>query len=708
MISGRARHRLVAPLIVVAVIVSGCEGTRSSASPNPSRSSAPPLSRDVLTYKGDAARRGVMPGPGFTVDPVELWRADAEGFIAPPLVVDGLAIAIDGGVVVRAFDLATGVQRWTIELPGVTRSAPTVAEGTLYVVTDDGVLRTYALVDHRPGWIVEGVATTSTVAIEGGLLIVGRLGGGALGLDATTGEERWATTGGPVARTAIVAGRPYVTGDDSGLVSTISAGGDAIQFDTHAGRVLTPSARSADGAIVIADGVAGGRDELIALDSALVKRWSHSIPEGDLEGHAVTPERIVLSISRPNVIVSLDSAAEGEQWRAPIEDAGRLSVPAVADGVVYVFAEGLGVVALDAASGEVAWVFPIDGWHPFGVVATDGVVLAVTEATSRDRGLFALVAEGDARLAALPSTTILPSPSPVDLPFAVETIEALEPGSLILSVAKAPDGTLYLGDMAGHRVIVRAPDGTTTAWGERGSDPGQFDFAEVTRNDTSVGLAVSADGSLIAVGDAGNRRVQIFDADGNVAGDPIGRLGRGPGQFINSCCVAFDGSSRLWVSDPGRHDVQAFDAATGSHLLTFGEEGHGDGQLSRPGAPFVIDATDEVYIPDFGNRRVAVFSTTGDWLRNNGSRPGDGLVLDEVNAVVVDRTGRMFVLDTTGTIHVLDGNGRPIAALDVSASSLGASDLAGFTLDDAGRITIVDLGENRLATLQLDSTLWPR
>ena len=174
--------------------------------------------------------------------------------------------------------------------------------------------------------------------------------------------------------------------------------------------------------------------------------------------------------------------------------------------------------------------------------------------------------------------------------------------------------------MLNSRILVRSADGTIKSWGEYGSEPGQFNFSEVTRNDSSGGVAVSPDGELIAVGDGANHRVQLFDADRSFLLS-IGRLGREDGQFVNPCCLAVDSEHRIWVVDAGREDIQVF-SESGEHLLTFAEPGHGDGQLSRPSGVFVDAAAERVYVADFSNRRAAVFSTDGTWIQELWRRHG--------------------------------------------------------------------------------------
>jgi sugar lactone lactonase YvrE len=76
--------------------------------------------------------------------------------------------------------------------------------------------------------------------------------------------------------------------------------------------------------------------------------------------------------------------------------------------------------------------------------------------------------------------------------------------TLAYGLTRAPDGTLYCTDLAGHRVLRLDPDGTPTGvLGSVGTHPGQF------REPWDIAWF---DGRLY-VADTGNHRVQRFDAD---------------------------------------------------------------------------------------------------------------------------------------------------------------------------------------------------
>ena len=148
--------------------------------------------------------------------------------------------------------------------------------------------------------------------------------------------------------------------------------------------------------------------------------------------------------------------------------------------------------------------------------------------------------------------------------------------NLPTDIAFAPNGDLYVSDGYGNARIVRfTRDGEYLGeWGTRGTGPGEFGLPH--------GIAVAGDGRVYAV-DRDNRRVQVFDADGNfrdewtdlagvqalfVAGDRIwagGALRELDGTIVaelpdggggHGMAVAHDGA--VFVARIGQGRVQKF------------------------------------------------------------------------------------------------------------------------------------------------------
>ena len=709
--------RGVTPL--VAAVVLGC-GPTGPVAPSSGLPSGSPIAADphafvdVLTYKGDMARTGRMPGPAPVEQPVELWRVELDdGAAAPLLIHEGRVIVIDLGGTIRALDGGTGREAWFVELPSGVETAPTIADGTLYAIGGDGVLRTISLADRSTGWTADGFNDTSIITVSGDVVLAGGPGE-IIALSTDDGRELWRSETGGSDRSSIDGDVVYVGGDRSGLFTALSVedGTRRWQLDTDVARVLTPAVD--DGGMVIAGrDVPGGRNVVIGLDRAGEEQWRWEPPGRDRIGaHLLADDRVIVSLGSPaGGMHALQRDTGGEVWAQDVSGE-QVMVPIVAGATIYVGGDRDGVTAVDAPTGAIRWTYELGPVLDGGLTASGGLLFVTTADAGGGGRVIALADPSDPRVAA--ASPAAPGPTPgaaTPLPgVAVRVIgeSPIEGDSLLLSVAVAPDGTMYATDTFYSRILVRSPDGTIESWGEQGAGPGQFDFSEVTQNDTSTSVAVSADGGLIAVGDGANHRVQLFDGSRRWLRS-IGRLGREDGQFVNPCCVTIDAERRIWVVDTAQAEVQVFDE-DGTFQMTFGSQGSGEGQLDRPGIPYVDSIAGEVLIPDFANRRVSVFATDGTWLRHYDRATNPDLAFNELNAVVVDPEGRIWALDTTNRLFVFERDGRLVATLRAEFGDAGPIEASPFVIDGDGRIYIADLGgttAGRLIIGQLEPPLWP-
>jgi len=161
-------------------------------------------------------------------------------------------------------------------------------------------------------------------------------------------------------------------------------------------------------------------------------------------------------------------------------------------------------------------------------------------------------------------------------------------------IAAAAD-RLYVVDTIMNCVVVVSVTGQRIAsFGQRGGEPGQFNFP--------TNIARTPDGRLL-VTDAMNFRVQVFDSDGGYQ-STFGHLGDGAGDFAKPKGIAVDSAGHIYVVE-GFHDaVQIFDDR-GRLLLAFGESGAGIGQFWLPTGIAIVN--DVVYVADSANRRLQMF-----------------------------------------------------------------------------------------------------
>jgi sugar lactone lactonase YvrE len=189
-----------------------------------------------------------------------------------------------------------------------------------------------------------------------------------------------------------------------------------------------------------------------------------------------------------------------------------------------------------------------------------------------------------------------------------------------LGVAVGPNGHIYISDRFNHRVqVFNSNGGFITKWGKNGGAGGYFNFGWLPGEFIIPSqIAIDAYGKVY-VADAGNARIQVFDANG-VFIKTFGSFGIGNGQLISPIGVAVDIFGNIFVSDYGNNRIQKFDA-NGNYLLQWGSKGLGDGQFREP-MELAVDAVGNVYVADRANGRVQKFTNQGVFLAKWGTNHG--------------------------------------------------------------------------------------
>ncbi|HUN09950.1 MAG TPA: TIGR03663 family protein [Aggregatilineales bacterium] len=192
-------------------------------------------------------------------------------------------------------------------------------------------------------------------------------------------------------------------------------------------------------------------------------------------------------------------------------------------------------------------------------------------------------------------------------------------------------------------------------------------------------LALAANGNLI-VPEEFNYRLSIFQPDGNSAG-VIGQQGRlyeaddplfgrpndaSTGGYLNRPnAVAIGSSGNIYVADTWNFRVQVF-TADGNFIRSWGtraELGSGAPIEPRDGLwgprAVAVDAEENVYVADTGNKRVRVYTRDGIWLRDIGSGGNGEGQLDEPSGLLISSDGLLWVADTWNrriSVFNLDGS----------------------------------------------------
>jgi sugar lactone lactonase YvrE len=247
------------------------------------------------------------------------------------------------------------------------------------------------------------------------------------------------------------------------------------------------------------------------------------------------------------------------------------------------------------------------------------------------------------------------------------------------------------------------------AIGFKGSANGQFENPH--------GARVGADGKLY-VADTRNGRISVFDKQGT----PLSQIGTPspgdqntfapPGTLRDPWGVAIAKDGTVYVADTWNHRVQVF-SAEGQFLRGWG--GFEQVPSNQPGSPngfwgprdITIDPANNVYVADTGNKRIRVYTSDGQFIRNIGVAGAGPGGLNEPTGLYFDgNSSRLYVADTWNKrIQVFTADGqvitnwpvpnwygpsedtgnRPYLTMDTTGTKLFVSE------PDTGRILVWDV-----------------
>lgn len=261
-------------------------------------------------------------------------------------------------------------------------------------------------------------------------------------------------------------------------------------------------------------------------------------------------------------------------------------------------------------------------------------------------------------------------------------------------IATSDDGTIYVLNAGNQRIDRFNADGEYLGiWSGQVEEPLQLSWNGFQGG---TGLSVGPDG-LIYIADTWNHAVVVVNPNGTVVrvlGDrgnqtditDAGDSMNEQGLFFGPRDIAIS-DDHIYVTDTGNERVQIF-GIDGTFINAFGGYGEEDGRFIEPtGIAIAPDGT--VWVADSGNGRLQVFDAEGNWLESHAIQEWE-------TQSGVDRMN-MLVFDENGVLYFTTPNRGVWAWYDDAVVNVGV----GQQSDD--NLTIMEFGDLRPGGIAIES-----
>jgi DNA-binding beta-propeller fold protein YncE len=152
----------------------------------------------------------------------------------------------------------------------------------------------------------------------------------------------------------------------------------------------------------------------------------------------------------------------------------------------------------------------------------------------------------------------------------------------------------------------------------------------------------------VFVADTGNKRILVYDSDGNFISQ-IGGEGLAVGQFEEPVGLVISKEGDLFVADTWNQRIQVFspnqDGATYSPSLQWNISGwYGESLDNKP--YIALDNMGNIFITDPETFRIMEFSVTGDFIRTWGDFGVGSGSFNLPSGIALDTFGHVWVCDS--------------------------------------------------------------
>jgi outer membrane protein assembly factor BamB len=274
--------------------------------------------------------------------------------------------ATNGFGYVAALDVATGGVAWTVRPGGPIRGAPTVANGSVYVISQDNQIFSLKAADGTTAWSnaaaleIAGVFGNGSPAVDRGTIVAGFSSGELNAYRYENGRQVWQDALARTSMTTSVASLSDIDADaviDGGAVYAIGQGGRMVALDLFSGQriwelnfggIATPWV-AGDWLFAVND-----KAQLVAVNRASGKirwinqlpRWEHMKSKAGLityVGPVLAGDRLIVAGSN-GALINVNPIDGSFQSQVDIKD-GVSFQPVVANSTLYILTDSGRLVA---------------------------------------------------------------------------------------------------------------------------------------------------------------------------------------------------------------------------------------------------------------------------------------------------------------------------------------------------------------------------
>ena len=335
------------------------------------------------TLLGDAGHSGQQPGPAPTANPTLAWRFDSGSeILASPIVAEGTVYFTNRAGFLHAVDAATGTQKWRVNVgPYVLRTTPTWHDGALYLVAGFDAISIDAETGEERWRVNIRYAGTASPSIANDTMYIVSQEGWLYALDTADGSERWRNS-----TDGISFGSPGAAPDRL-VVATDS--GKVLGLNPETGRM---SWRRDFEVPIYTTPVIIGETVFIVSSDGLIRALS--VGDGGDRFDIATTSDLTVTSDRNHVfapsddggIYAIDNESENVAWFA--STGGDVQAGPVHTENQIIASGGNRIAGFDIETGEQVWYYlagdaieappaVVSGYVFFG--ARDGVLYALTE-----------------------------------------------------------------------------------------------------------------------------------------------------------------------------------------------------------------------------------------------------------------------------------------------------------------------------------------